>query len=67
MDGTSSPQCGQRLERRAEHESTAGRRMATIRSVWNAFDVEGYPARIALYRDATFELGYTRTFDIAGG
>ncbi|MFO0740626.1 MAG: DUF4329 domain-containing protein [Labilithrix sp.] len=32
----------------------------------NAFDVEGYPARIALYRDATFELGYTRAFDIAG-
>ena len=24
----------------------------------NAFDVEGYPARIALYRDATFELGH---------
>ncbi len=31
----------------------------------NAHAVEGYPAQIALYRDATFALGYTRYFDEA--
>lgn len=32
----------------------------------NAYPTEGYPARISLYRDATFELAYDRAFDNAG-
>jgi len=32
----------------------------------NAHAVEGYPAQIALYRDATFALAYTSYFDEAG-
>jgi hypothetical protein len=31
----------------------------------NAFDTEGFPAQISLYRDATFQLGYTHYFDAA--
>ena len=31
----------------------------------NAFDVEGFPAQISLYRDATFELAYRQRFDSA--
>ncbi|MCW5777488.1 MAG: hypothetical protein KIS87_13710, partial [Phycisphaeraceae bacterium] len=32
----------------------------------NALDVEGLPPRISVYRDATFELGYTQQFDDVG-
>lgn len=32
----------------------------------DAHDVEGFPAQIAFYRDATFALGYTSYFDKAG-
>lgn len=31
----------------------------------NAYDTEGFPAQISLYRDATFALGYTSYFDDA--
>lgn len=32
----------------------------------NAYDIEGYPAQITFYRDATFELGYNQLVDNAG-
>ncbi len=31
----------------------------------NGFDLDGYPARVSLYRDATFALGYYSSFDDA--
>ena len=31
----------------------------------NAYPVAGYPAQISLYRDATFQLGFTHFFDNA--
>ena len=31
----------------------------------HSLDTEGYPAKISFYRDATFELAYTRYFDVA--
>ena len=54
------PECGQRFERRAKHEPTAAPQDGDYQIGLNAFDVEGYPARIALYRDATFGASATR-------
>src|SRR4029079_17971583 len=30
----------------------------------NGYPVEGYPAVVSLYQDATFQLGFNRTFDV---
>ncbi|MEZ4262454.1 MAG: hypothetical protein R3B36_25450 [Polyangiaceae bacterium] len=44
---------------------TAAMRSGDYQIGKNAFDTEGHPARISLYRDATIDVSYAHTFDTA--